>query len=212
MIKYLIFDVDRTIVDSYEPELLSFQEAMENVLDYKLNDEQIKSFTTLPTTTFLTNINLTNEEINKVMKEWEKTFPKYKTKCFAGIKEVLKELHKKGYILGLITSRTINEYHELDEELKDIVNLFKIVITSDIINNPKPNPESMNYLCKQLNCKNEEIIYIGDSIIDKAFALNSNCYFIPACYDNKELINEENSCLNPKDLPTIVERIIKNTN
>ena len=209
MIKYIILDVDRTLVNSFEPELLSFQEAIENIMGYRINEEQAKNFTTMPTTVFLKSLNLNNEQIKMIMNEWNVTFTKYKIHCFDGIKESISQLHKKGYIFGLITSRTLSEYHELDEELEDINELFKIIITSDMVKLAKPNPESMNYLCNQLKCKNEEIIYIGDSYIDKDFALNSNCLFIPACYDNKELSNEEYACFNPRDILDIVEIVSK---
>ena len=207
MIKYIILDVDRTLVDSFEPELLSFCEAMENVVGYKMTEEQSKDFTIMPTRVFLKTLNLTEDEVNKVMKEWEVTFPKYKTRCFDGIKESIKELSKRGYSFGLITSRTLDEYHELDNELNDINNLFKVIVTSDKVNKPKPDKESMDYLCSKLNCSNSEVLYIGDSRLDKEFAINSNCLFIPACYDNKELINEENACLNPRDLIDIIDKI-----
>ena len=50
----------------------------------------------------------------------------------------------------------------------------------------------------------DEVIYIGDSIIDRDFAKNCNTLFIPACWDNKELINEANACTNPID---VIEKI-----
>lgn len=210
MIKYIVLDVDRTLVDSFKPELLSFGEAMENVLGYKISTEEEKKFTTMPTTIFLKSLNLDDNAINKIMKEWENTFPKYKTKCFNGIKESIKKLHKKGYTVGLITSRTMDEYHELDNELSDIDKLFKVIVTSDKVKNPKPNVESMEYLCNELNCSSKDVLYIGDSYLDKEFAKNSNCYFIPACYDNKELVNEKNACFDPKELPIIIEKINNN--
>ena len=211
MIKYIILDVDRTLVDSYKPELLSFQEAMENVMGYKMTEKELKEFTTLPTKVFLKSLNISLEEENKIMKEWELTFPKYQVTCFDGIKDVIKVLHKEGYIIGLITSRTLDEYHELDNELSDISELFKIIVTSDKITKPKPDKQSMEYLCNKLNCSNLEVVYIGDSYIDKEFANDSKCLFIPACYDNKELINEENACFTPKDILNKIDNL-KNTN
>ena len=211
MIKYIILDVDRTLVDSYKPELLSFQEALKNVIGYKMTESQTKDFTTMPTKTFLNTLNISEEEVNKIMKEWESTFSKYKVKCFDGIKDVIKSLHEKGYIIGLITSRTLDEYHELDDELSDISKLFKIIVTSDKIIKPKPDKQSMEYLCNELNCSSLEVVYIGDSYVDKEFALNSNCAFIPVCYDNKELINEENACFNPKNIPNTISRIKNKT-
>ena len=206
MIKYIVFDIDRTIVDSFKPELLSFQEAMENTIGHRMTEKESQYFTIMPTSHFLKALNISEEEENNIMKEWEKTFSKYKTKCFEGIKEVIKSLHEDGYILGLITSRTLDEYHELDNELSDINELFKVVVTSDKINKPKPDKESMEYLCNKLNCSSEEVLYIGDSSVDKEFALNSKCSFIPACYDNKELINEENECSNPKELIDVIKK------
>ena len=82
-----------------------------------------------------------------------------------------------------------------------------MIVTSDKIKNVKPHPESMNYLCKVLNYPSNEVIYIGDSPIDKEFTLNSNCYFIPACYDNKELIEDEYACFDPKEILTNIEKI-----
>ncbi len=209
MVKYIVLDVDRTLVDSFKPELLSFGEALERVVGYKLTSEQEKVFTAMPTTVFLKHLNLSAEQIENIMKEWNNTFPKYKTVCFNGIKDAIRKLHNKGYDFGLITSRTLDEYHELDDELKDIRELFKSVITSDIVKTPKPNPQSMKCLCRELGCSSDEVIYIGDNKIDKEFAINSNCYFIPACYDNKELCKEENACFNPRELPEIVDRVIK---
>lgn len=207
MIKYIVFDVDRTLVDSYEPEILSFCDAIKNVSGYILNNSEKKNFTVMPTKVFLHSLNLNDNQINMVMKEWERTFSKCKTLCFNGIKEAIRILHNKGYTLGLITSRTMDEYHELDNELIDISDYFEVIVTSDIVKKPKPNIESMNYLCNKFGCLPSEILYIGDSNIDKEFAKNSQASFIPACYDNKELVNEENACFDPKDLPIIIENI-----
>lgn len=200
MKKCIVFDVDRTLVDSYLPELLSLQEAIENITNKKISKEEMEKLTSLPTKEFFKYINLTDKEIESVNKEWEKTFSKYKTKCFANIREVIKELNNKGYIIAVITSRTMKEYHELDDELSDISNLFKVVVTSDLVKKPKPFKDSINYLCDYLNISCEDIIYIGDNSIDKEFSNNSNISFIPACWDNKALINEENACIDPQEI------------
>ena len=212
MIKYIVFDVDRTIVDSFEPELLSFGEAMKNVTGISITKEQSNMFISMPTKEFLKKLNISDEQINEIKKEWGNTFPKYKVTCFPGIKETIKELNKMGYIMGLVTSRTVFEFHELDEELSDIIDLFKVIVTSDKVSIPKPNRASMDYLWNELNCTSDEVLYVGDSYIDKEFALNSLCPFIPACYDNKELIKEENACLNPKNLLSIIKRVESDNN
>ena len=213
MKKCIVFDVDRTMVDSYLPELLSLQEAIENVTGKKISEEQMKKLTSLPTNDFFKFLNLTEEEVTLVNKEWENTFVKYKTKCFPHIKEVIKELFDRGFSIAIITSRTMQEFHELDEELMDVLKCFRAVITSDLIQTPKPDRESIDYLCNELQTTPEELIYIGDSEIDKLFSQNCNVDFIPACWENKELAEEENACNDPEMLmPRINDLISPPTN
>ena len=107
MIKHIVFDVDRTLVDSFEPELLSLQEAIEIVTKQKLEREDLSKLTTLPTSEFFKHLNLSDLEIKQINKEWEITFSKYKTVCFKNIKELIKELNNRGYIIDIITSKTL---------------------------------------------------------------------------------------------------------
>ena len=205
MKKCIIFDVDRTIVDSYMPEMLSLQEAIEKATGKTIDTNQMKKLTSLSTSAFFKSLNLNDEEIALVNKEWENTFAKYKTKCFPKIKEIIKELFNRGYIIAIITSRTMNEFHELDYELRDVLNYFKEIVTSDIVKNPKPNKESIDYLCNKLKLNSKDMIYIGDSNIDKTFSYNSDIGFIPACWENKELENEEKACSTPEMLITRID-------
>lgn len=204
MKKCIVFDVDRTIVDSYMSELLSLQEAIENVTCRKIGKEEMKKLISLPTIDFFKHLHLSDEEINLVNKEWGITFSKNKTKCFPEIKKVITDLYNSGYIICIITSRTAEEFHELDEELNNILHCFKLVVTSDIVKSPKPNIESMTYLCKTLELSEEDIIYIGDSEIDKAFAQNCNVCFVPACWENDELKKEEKACFSIDDLMKLI--------
>lgn len=200
MKKCIVFDVDRTIVDSYMPELLSLQEAIENAIHKKIDKKLMQKLTSLTTSDFFKYLNLSDEEIDLVNAEWEITFKKYKTSCFPGIKEILTSLYNSGYFICIITSRTMEEFHELDEELNSVLACFKLIVTSDIVKSPKPNTESIKYLCSSLQLSDEDIIYIGDSEIDKVFAQNCNISFIPACWENLELKEEKNACLSIDDL------------
>ena len=199
MKKCIVFDVDRTIVDSFLPEMLSLKEAIENVTDRHITESEMRKITSLTTSEFYNYLNFSNDEIKKINKEWEKTFSNYQTKCFPNIKDVIKKI-SEDYVICIITSRTLEEFHELDDELNDVIDCFKIVITSDLINNPKPSRDSIDYLCDELQLVPEELIYIGDSIIDKAFSKNCNIDFIPACWENHELENEDNACFYPDEI------------
>ncbi len=206
MKKYIMFDADRTLVDSCDAVVLSLQEAIENVLDLKVDYDELKELTSLPSSEYLKALNIVGDTVDLINKEWEHTYRKYETKCFPGLKEIIKDLSKKGYIIGIITSRNTEEYHEFDNELADIKEYIKAVVTSDLVDNPKPSSDSMVYLCNKMNCTSDDVIYIGDSKSDMEFAKNSNCFFIPACWENNELANEENACFNTIDILSLIEK------
>ena len=210
MKKCIVFDVDRTLVDSFLPEMLSLREAIENVTDRHITESEMRKITSLTTSEFFNYLNFSNDEIKKINKEWEKTFSNYQTKCFPNIKDVIKKI-SEDYVICIITSRTLEEFHELDDELNDVIDCFKIVITSDLINNPKPSRDSIDYLCDELQLVPEELIYIGDSIIDKAFSKNCNIDFIPACWENHELENEDNACFTSEEIINKIDLLNKKT-
>ena len=207
MNKIIVFDVDRTIVDSFTSELYSLQKAIEIVTGNKLSAESLSETATMTTTELYKMLNLSENKIKELEHVWEIEYQKYKITCFEGIEEVIIKLHKKGYILGIITSRTLEEYHSLDSILKNIKDLFSSIVTSDKVVNPKPSRDSIDYLCNELKCNASDIIYIGDSNTDKIFAKNSKIKFIPVCWDNKELTNDQTACHRVEDLFTAINNV-----
>ena len=200
MKKNIVFDIDRTIVDSHDAEILSLQKAIEIVMGKKAFNEELNKLMTLPTKEFFNALQLTEREISLINQEWEKIFQEYQIHCFKGIKSLIRILYESDYTISIVTSRVMDEFHELDNELSDIMYCFQEIVTSDMVNSSKPDKESMEYLCNRLNCNPSDIIYIGDSKIDKDFASNAGCSFIPAVWENKELSEEEMACFSPLDL------------
>ena len=78
-------------------------------------------------------------------------------------REVIIELHKRGYILGiisnLITSREIPDW--LEEE--DLAKYFKSVALSSVLGIRKPNPAIYHYATNQAGVKPERSVYVGDN-------------------------------------------------
>ena len=209
MKKVIVFDVDRTLVDSCESEIKSLKEAVEIVTGKPLDEEAVTRLMMVPTKVFFKSLNFSEEDIKCVYEEWDKTFQKYQTVVFPGLKEYIKRLKSDGHSINIITSRNKEEYHELDKVLEDISDCFDVVVTSDIIPNPKPNIDSMTYLCDKLSCTKEEVIYVGDSFVDKEFANNCGSIFIPACWENKDLAKDENACFSVDDLIILIDNLVK---
>lgn len=72
MKKCIVFDVDRTIVDSFLPEMLSLKEAIENVTDRHITESEMRKITSLTTSEEIINkIDLLNKKnIRKKVIKW----------------------------------------------------------------------------------------------------------------------------------------------
>ena len=136
---------------------------------------------------------------------WNDKLNKYKeTVCvFNGIEELLKQL-SLNYKLGIVTSKTKEEFEE------EVVHFglnkyFGIIICADDTKKHKPNPEPLLKYMELANAKNNEIIYIGDSIYDMQCAKASNVDFVFAKWGNKRQNIEAKYTLNqPLELLNLV--------
>lgn len=191
MIKNFIFDVDRTLIDSYKPELETLKEALFIVTKNLYDDETMKKLTTLTTDEFFKNLGIekNSNTMKKINHYWGSLLEKRKLHFFDGIKNLLIDLKEEGFFLGIATSRTKEELNEL-EELLEYIDLFNVVITSDMVTLPKPSPESINIIINKFNLKREETIYIGDSESDSIAAKNALIYFGFANWENKNNISQ----------------------
>lgn len=152
MIKNFIFDVDRTLIDSYNTELETLKEALFIVTKKKYSDEFMSKLTMFTTDEFFKNLGIekNSDTMNNINYYWGNLLQKKRLQFFDGVKQLLIALKEKGFFLGIVTSRTEEELNELDELLENI-NLFDVIITSDKVNHPKPNPESINVIINKFN-------------------------------------------------------------
>lgn len=191
MLKNFIFDVDRTLIDSYKVELESLKQALFIVTNKAYNDEVMNRLTMLTTENFFNElgIDIKSDTMKMINRHWERLIKERKIKFFSGIRELLVDLKNNNYFLGIVTLRTNEELKEL-ECLMDVIELFDVVITSDVVKNPKPNPEALNYIIEKYNLNRDETIYIGDSISDQKASSNANIKFGFAAWENENKIEQ----------------------
>lgn len=100
MIRNFIFDVDRTLIDSYKPELETLQEALLIVTKKEYGDNVMNKLTMLTTDEFFAGLGIdTKSELMKQINyHWARLLETRKLHFFEGIKEILIKL-KGGRIL-----------------------------------------------------------------------------------------------------------------
>ncbi len=96
-------------------------------------------------------------------------------KLAPGAREVLRILKNKGKKLAVCTNRSVSmkailEYFELD-------GLFDCVVTALDVMNPKPDPEGLLLILETLGQRPEDVLYLGDTIIDQQAARGAGIPF-----------------------------------
>lgn len=195
-IKAVLFDMDGLIFDNEAIYKSAWQSASKN-LGYIIDDTLWCSF-----------IGVQNEECeDKLILKFSDSFPiiefrkmwkeDYKKKTASGLeykygfRELINFLSKDGYILGLATSSSMDD---VQKNFKNKIELkeFSLIISSDVIKNGKPNPETYLKASESLNISPNEIVVFEDSRNGMYAAINAGCkaVMVPDLLEPDEFIKE----------------------
>ena len=182
--KYIIFDVDGTILDTEQAVLKSLQNVLEEEnIYYELKD--LKFALGIPGKETLKKIGIT--DIERVHHKWSKKVLDYSNEVvvFENLKEIIVRLDEMSITTGIVTSKTKQEL--IDEfDPFELGAYFKEVICADDTKKHKPNPEPLLLCLQKLNASNQEAVYIGDSIYDMQCANSAGVKFALAFWGAKK--------------------------
>ncbi|KSU06459.1 hydrolase haloacid dehalogenase-like family [Lactococcus lactis subsp. lactis] len=170
-----IWDLDGTLIDSYEVFLEALSESFAN-FNLPFDRETVYNF-------------IKGQSVNALLKEQTVPFQEIKEdftanstakndkiKLMAGAKAVLDWTQKEKIQNFIYTHKGKNAYDLLNQ--LEISPYFLEIVTSENGFKRKPHPEAINYLLEKYKLKPEETYYIGDRILDIEAAHNSGIYSI----------------------------------
>ena len=180
MYKLVLFDFDGTTLDSDMMLLKTFEELYSL---YKPNEtismDKVISFSGPPIRESLKKEfpNMDEEFIlNEYIKYSTKNYERY-VHLFPGVEEILIELTKRNVAFGLITSKN-REATNLAFSLVGIEGYFPYTLCGDEVIMTKPSPEGICRAMRHFKVNNpQEVIYIGDGLIDYLTARNAGVDF-----------------------------------
>ena len=182
--KAIIWDLDGTLIDSYDVISRSIRDAL---LDENIDIEQDiikKHVQTYSVTSFF---DIIKEKYN--YESTDSLFQKYfkyndsrnlEIKAIMHAKEVLDQLTHRG-ILHLMYTHKSNITFEILENL-DMLKYFTKILTIDDGYKRKPDPEAINFLINQYSLDKKAVYYVGDRKLDIESAINAgipSILFIP---------------------------------
>lgn len=94
-----------------------------------------------------------------------------------GLCEILKNLKEKGIFLALVTTDDAY-FTERCLKMLGIHEFFDEIYTDDGIFPTKPNPFCIEKFCNDFNLSRENVIMVGDTLTDTAFAKNGGIFCV----------------------------------
>lgn len=165
--KHIVFDIDGTLIDTEYAVLHSLQDTLIAVTGINREINELTFALGIPGKNALKKLNVPERSISLILGHWEKCMSNYSnTVCvFQGISELLDALVQYGCELGIVTSKTREEFKQ-DFEPFDISKYFTTIICADDTVEHKPDPDPLFKYMEVSNANNNEMIYIGDSVYD----------------------------------------------
>lgn len=181
MVKAVIFDFDYTLGDSTDGIVLSINYALKQLGLAERNTEEIRK-----------TVGLSLKDTYRALTKWQSEeeavrFSDYfkekadfvmveNTVLYHGVKELLQALRQDGYRIGVMTTKFRYRIVQILEKFvaADCVDL---IIGGEDVKIEKPNPEGLLWAIDRFGLTKQEVLYVGDSLVDAKTANNAQVNF-----------------------------------
>ena len=196
-----IWDLDGTLLDSYEAILAGIQETYEQ-FNLPFDREEVRNFILRYSVKDLLardadHYGLDSEELNRVrassLKEKNTQIP-----LMHGAREILAWTEEQGIQNFVFTHKSDNAFQVLTD--LGIIQHFTEILTSDSGFARKPSPEALLYLIDKYQLDKGTTYYIGDRLLDAETAINAGISSINLQIDGLDQNQKINHLLEIKHL------------
>lgn len=184
-IRTILFDLDGTLLDTYEMILISMRYAINEVEGKSHTDEELMAGVGTPLYDqmlgFANGDAARAEELMTIYRTYNDAIHDERVSAFLGTAEALEKLADAGYRMGVVTSKR----HWLAQrglERSGIADFFDVLIGADDWPEHKPDPGPILHACELLDCAPGECIYVGDSPFDIQAANAAGCVSVAALW------------------------------
>lgn len=173
---HIVFDIDGTLIDTENAVLSALEDTLTELGRPSSSRDDLKFALGIPGETTLAQLEIADTEAANRL--WNGHVKKYLSSVtvFLGIRSLLEELLAGGYRLGIITSKTREEY-AADFVPSGLAACFDTVICVDECRRPKPAADPVLKYLERTGIRPDEMLYIGDTAYDAECAGNAGVDF-----------------------------------
>lgn len=185
-ISTILFDLDGTLIDTRKLVVASFQHTFQEVLGLEVTaQDMLQDYGRPLTYTFgrYTSNPETVQEMLTTYRQHNLIHHDQMTENFPNVVEGLKELHNKGFRLGVVTSKKRSAVM-MGIRLLGLESCFETLVCEEDTQKHKPGPEPILEALKRMNIAAEETIYVGDSPYDILSAHAAGTYSAAVSWSN----------------------------
>jgi len=189
MLKGIVFDLDGTLIDSLPVTLNGFNSIFEKLGEKRRSPAEIMSHFGLGEDKIFEKI-LGSEKSSSAYDLFKQYTQDHLSDIVLhdGVSELLNQIKAHQVPTAIVTGRSWSTT-EVILRHHGILDSFLAVIAHDHVTQPKPSPEGIHLALKQLKLKPEEIVYVGDSVVDVLASHSAGARSIAALWDG--LIHQE---------------------
>ena len=179
---HFLFDIDGTLVDTERTCVESLQRTILELMGEKRPYDELYPYFGIPSSKVAGLLHYPDED--GFLHLWEENFVSlmHLMTVFPGVVEMLRALKAAGKYIGVVTSRTREEYKH-DRNILEMENWLDFSVCAEDSLRHKPNPDPVLSYLKMASealgatVRPEECIYIGDTLHDSQCAHGAGCDF-----------------------------------
>ncbi len=184
----VLFDLDGTLLDTQNGIIESYDEVFKKHGKEDLFTDEVKVEVLGPTLEEIFQKYIPEVDTETLCEEYRlhnnAIFAKV-NKPMKHATKILEYLHNNAYHVGIISTKR-------HETIKKNLELFKLdsyveeIVGCDDVKNQKPSPEGINELLKKKKWTRDELVYVGDSVMDIKAGQNAGAYTVGYLFNQKK--------------------------
>ncbi len=211
--KAVLFDFDGTLGDSYPAITASVNHVRGQHGLAPLSESEVRSHVgrgpdyllvhTVPAGSVEANVAAYREHHPSVLRGGTRLLP--------GAADTLRTLHERGLRLGICSNKPVAFTRELVEYL-GVASYLDVVLGPEDVPRPKPAPDMLRTALARLKLPAEEVLYIGDMVVDiqTARAAGVSVWVVPTGSDEVETLKRAYPDRLLRDLHQVAEFLAAN--